>query len=267
MTVPRNLLTGPPHRYYVTLSTARDLPLLEDCHDILRSLIPRWIKGMQATAWMVAIEPSRLHLVLRHRTTPLGLPSQWVQAYQTWQPKSRLQSDAIAERITSLGGCLQLFSRAVSQAINQQSSTTGSCWEPRFRSCLLTDDTALIATCVMLLRKATPQRTWHHLNQDQLSLTPLPLTRLHSGQVIPTDQAPLGSPATQYDQKLITDLWQEISDSDPESWEKALAKSHALGLPESLAEALGRLERQPGRGRRRRMHDLGDSWGLAGIWG
>jgi hypothetical protein len=256
----------------VTCTTIRQLPLLADCANYLADILPRWRRAMQITLWHAHVEQHQLRLLFRHRTQARGTPHQWQMNYQQWQPRSRLQADAIEQRLTSLGGCMQVLTKEISQHINRKTNNRGTCWEPRFRCCLLADDSALCAMALSMHQEKTALKgesanIWQPHHDAALNCSALPLLRLPSGQVIPADQGPLGTLPSVGDENLLADLQSENNHVDYLAWRSVWDKALAIGRPESLAETLGRFERPPSRGRRRRMRDLGDSWGLCGVWG
>ena len=172
-------------------------------------------------------------------------PQQWQNQYHRWQPRSRLQPDAIEQRITSLGGCVQVLAKELSHCFNQHTNNRGSCWEPRFRSCLLADDSAICAMALSLTQENLSAKSLQTL--EDLPLATLPLLRLPSNQVIPADQGPLGTLPTGGDDELINDLQADLNSTDHHAWRSAWNKALAIGRPESLAETLGRLDRARSR--------------------
>ena len=96
-----------------------------------------------------------------------------------------------------------------------------------------------------------------------------PCAWIPSGAVFPADETPLALPPP--DRDTLSELWTrwcaDRDEDDQPCWDAAMPLAWAIGRPESLTEAVTRLGRQSGRGRRRRIRDLGDSLGLCGIWG
>ena len=150
----------------------------------------------------------------------------------------------------------------------------GTWWAPRYRSCLLSDDSALIAAVLAIeheqngvLSSSVTQREFPQEGLPQLAT--LPLCVMPDGEVLPRDGTPMGvrPPPPGQDHALLQDCLEQGLDDQTPTYAKALGQAWALGRPESLSESMARLGRQSGRGRSRRIRELDDDWGLCGVWG
>jgi hypothetical protein len=224
----------------------------------------------QARAYAYGLRDQAVHLVLAlrpHRDdSEQGLRDRWRRlSHRTPPPIGRLR-----QRLSSVSGFMQTMLQRFARDWNARRRRTGSMWSRRFRAVVLADDCALLAATTWIERRAgaSSSRGQHDLGAP-VALSSPPL-RVGPGDFIcPTDDAPPGCsppPAGESD-RCLERFAQTVSSPSLEAYGRALAQGWALGRAESLTGVLARLGRGGGRGRGRRLRDLGDELGLCGVWG
>ena len=271
MTISRQSLSGAPHTYFMRARTVQGLPLLQDADDIVQETVARWQRAsdVQIYAWFWSA--CGMDIIIRHTDQLLEADDVLLARWKTWRPRTHMSAERLRQRLATIGGVMQPLLAEVSRQANKRSGNRGSLWVPRFRTCLLADDAALLTSLAALEHRFS---TAQPAQQKPLTIAMhnppmLPVRRLVSGQCVPADQAMFGdAPAhaatsRQWFDEFISDL----SSEDFNAYAQGLQRALALGRPESLTESLSRLSREGGRGRNRQAHDLYDSWGICGIWG
>jgi hypothetical protein len=224
-------------------------------------------------AWRISA--SGFTLVLRHRAQFSGQLNKLQQRWALLGGKTVPRGERLIERVSSLSGLMQTLLQTASRCLGKRCGGPGTWWAPRYRCCLLSDDSALIAATIAieqhrndsLLSSSTAQRETPQ--EGLLQLASLPLCVMPDGEVRPSDTTPMGvkPPPPGQDYALFQDCLEQGVEDHARIYDKALNQAWALGRPESLSESMARLGRQSGRGRSRRIRELDDDWGLCGVWG
>lgn len=265
MALPRRSLLGWPHTYALGVRTALGAPILRK-PAVLSVILEhmercRTVFGLRIYA--LAVTPESLRLVIAHRAEVRVDESTLIERWSTLGPRSNLRGEALRERMTNLSGIMQTLLGTLSRRVNRVLDNRGSIWASRYRSCLLTDHAGLLA--------ATAGCNHHQIGgiPPFPTKTPLPLTEMWDGQILPQDEAPVGvlPPEPQRLPELTQQILHEIPETDYALYAHAIDHSWALGRMESLTETIGRLGRHGGRGRSRRPRDLEDELGIWGVWG
>ena len=277
MPLSRQSLCGPPHVYALQVNTALDLPRLAESGAVALFLehleTIRHVFDARVYAWR--IEASGFSLIIRHRSQLSGQLMQLQQRWKLLGGKTIPRGERLIERVTSLCGLMQTLLQTASRRLRARCGGPGTWWAPRYRSCLLSDDSALIASVLALehevdeavLSSSCTQREFPQEGLPQLAT--LPLCVMPDGEVLPRDTTPMGvkPPPPGNDYSLLNNCLEQGADDQAPIYAQALSQAWALGRPESLSESMARLGRQSGRGRSRRIRELDDDWGLCGVWG
>ncbi len=239
-------------------------------HERFLALLEQVRAVFQARIFAYGLRAQAVHLVLAlrgHQEDPEQvLRDRWRQlSSRTPPPVARLRA-----RLSSISGFMQTLLQRFARDWNARRGTTGSMWSRRYRAVLLADDCALLAATTWIERRsgASSSRGWH--DRDAPIALSAPPLRVGPGDFIcPTDDAPPGCspPPHGESERCLERFAQAFSSQALEAHGRALAHGWALGRPESLAGVLARLGRGSGRGRGRRLRDLGDDLGLCGVWG
>ncbi len=277
MPVERRIQLGAPYAYHVSGRTALDQPLLarEGVATDALDLLERLRRAFDLRLYAYALTATGYRLILRHQgilvDSDAQLRERWaLLGSRTVPPSARLRA-----RLTSLSGVMQTFLQRLARAHNARAGTTGSIWAARYRACLLADDAAICAAIAAVGRRENDATLVAHSADRSADapgepmLSPPPFTATPAGEIIFADEAPRGlvaRPATA-DGAVLSQLLDEFESPDLEAYNDALQRGWALGRPESLTDALARLDRGGGRGRRRQRHELFDSLGLCAVWG
>ena len=275
MPLSRQSLCGPPHLYAVQVQTALSLPRLAEsgaCAVLLQHIeTVRHVFDASIYAWRV--DPEGFSLILRHRANFAGSLSALQDRWALLGGKSIPRGERLLERVCSLSGFMQTLLQTASRELRKACGGPGTWWTPRYRSCLLSDDSALIAA-VLAMEDAEgslmASREHRGGAGEQLpQLATLPLCLMPDGEVLPRDITPMGikPPPPGQDHSLLSDCLEQGAEDHTPIYAKALRQAWALGRPESLTESMARLGRSSGRGRSRRIRELEDDWGLCGVWG
>lgn len=269
----RQDLNGEPHCYFVHAGFALNEPLLEidgEC-DCFLELLERLRRCFELRIYGYMISKCGYYILLQHPPdrveSDLDLQRRWQELIQS---AKSIPGKNLRERFCTLPGIMQTLAQRYSREFHQRQGGRGSIWADRYRSCLLADDTAVLAAL-----------TWIHAQPDtQLAAAPLgsshkhplltasPLREVAQGVLVATDEAPLGTlpPNASTWPQLLEQFFDGLQDN-PDHYTRALTRGWALGRPESLVPSLSRMSRSSGRGRSRQLHELNDELGLCGIWG
>lgn len=265
--------TAAPHTYYLTVRTALDQPIFADtAHrndylDLLETV--RQVFDAHLFSWR--LDPDQAHLILRHGSPNLDTEQRLRERWALLGSRSHLPFERLEQRLTNTGALMQTLSQRFSRTYHKRHGSSGHLWAGRYRSCLLADDAAVLATaswlerdhiCSARLERDTPAST-------APQLASLPLRMLPGGMTVPADEAQLGFPPPAPDDEAeVFALFRDDLDQDSLSaYAHALDHGWALGRPESLTESLDQLGRSTGRGRSRSVRELDDQLGLCGLWG
>jgi hypothetical protein len=278
MPMPRQVLVGPPHTYFVQVATAQGGAVFaspeETAH--LLVLLERLRAAFDLRIYGYLISSAGLRLILRHHPTISDADDQLRLRWAAISGSPLTTIPRIKQRFASLGGFMQTLLQRFSRDWNRRHLSRGHLWAGRYRACLLADDTALLTAVAWLeddgagratavSRSTTTQPT----DPAPVQLAPLPLRRGPDGSLFPRDESPPGlPPMPQVDiaENLIRFV-AGLSREDLVAYGMALLNGWAFGRPESLSEALSRLGRVGGRGRSRQQRELDDQLGLCGVWG
>jgi len=273
----RTDLFGPPDVYWIHSACALAAPLLGD--RAASAALLTWIERLRPVfalrCYAYAIQPDGYHLVVQIRARTNDADEDLQRRWATTGSRSQPAPHLLRRRLTSLSGFMQTLNQGFSRRFHRRHGGRGSIWEGRYHSCLLADDSALLAA-VSWIEEGLPARTrCVHRSRDPraadgiLRLNPLPLRELPGGMVLPGDRAPLGAKSALPGEEgqLLERSRMGLSTTSLQTYGRAIRRAWALGQPESLTDAADRLGRQRGRGRHRRLHELDDEWGLCGIWG
>lgn len=265
MPIPRQALIGAPHAYLIEWHTAFDHPCFAQASDrerlgaVLASI--QTMADLRIHGWSVT--PQRWRVVLVHREQPAVSPSKLRERWRAAGGSPTVADAALTWRVTSLSGLSQLLAQRASRSWHAVHGGSGAIWNRRYRSCLLADDTALLAARAWLAQADPAPPASCQIADPPLRLAP-------GGGVMPADEAPLSLPPPQADDLDLAwaDFTSGLDDDDLATWDVAFNRAWTVGRPESLTEAAARLGRPAGgRGRHRRVRELDDSLGLCGIWG
>ena len=190
MAALRDSILGPPHTYYCSAATSWDHPCFtapEDRRDLL-DLLEVLRQTFDLRLFAFAREPHRYHLVLRHRDVfghdDATLARRWRDGGGGAADGSRLR-----RRLTRLPGLLLTFAQRSSRAWHRRHGGRGPLWAGRYRSCLLADDTALLAAVAWVetvpgarLPPTASSRGRPRAGTTTPQLTPLPLRATPAAQ-------------------------------------------------------------------------------------
>ncbi len=237
------------------------LALLELVRQVFQARV--YAYGLRAEAMHLAIA-----LAPRIEEREQALFDRWRRlAARATPPADRLRA-----RLRSVSGFMQTLLQRFTRTWNAHRGTRGALWAPRFRSVILADDCALLAATTWIERRAGAQSASSrglHDRDSAVSLSAPPLALGPGDFLCPSDDAPPGCspPAPGETEGALARFAQALSPEALEAHGRALAHGWALGRPESLAGVIDRLGRHGGRGRGRRLRDLGEELGLYGVWG
>ncbi|TVR42663.1 MAG: hypothetical protein EA402_11295 [Planctomycetota bacterium] len=279
MPICRQALCGPPHCYYLSVRTALDLPRLAESGvaALLGEQLELVREVFDAHLYAWRIQAEGFQLVLRHRVRRNEDSSLIAQRWQRLGGKSTPRPESLQARLVTLSGLMQTLLSSLAKRLRRHTGGPGTWWAPRFTSCLLCDDSALIAAITALEYTENAQgclgSSQHQHGQSaipgQPHLAPPPLSVMPDGTVLPRDTTPMGirPPPPGLEQELLDTCVSQMEDEQLMRYRQAIERSWAMGRPESLSECLARLGRSGGRGRSRRARELDDEWGLCGAWG
>lgn len=277
MAVSRSALCGPPHTYVVSVSTALGLPRLAEsgaCSCLLQQM-EQVRKVFDAYYYGWNILPDSFQLIIRHRSGIRENEGLLLRRWAQLGGKTTPRADHLAQRLTSLSGFMQTLLQTAAHQLRRHCGGPGTWWAPRYRSCLLSDDSALIAATAGVeyvtagSQALSSSREQHQPHESTPHLSALPLSLMPDGEVLPRDATPMGikPPPPSQNQDLLNHCLDQWPAESAAIYHRALQRAWALGRPESLSETLARLGRSGGRGRSRRLRELDDEWGLCGVWG
>lgn len=182
-------------------------------------------------------------------------------------------ANVLRDRFNDLTQIMKSLNQGYSRAYHQRHGGRGSIWAERYRSCLLADDTAIIACMSWIDTQQGHIVKYPNSPSKQHTALPLispaPLREVAQKVIIPSDEAPLGTvpPLAEEWPLLLQDFFHGISNESRDIYATAISKGWALGKAESLVPCLSQLSRSEGRGRSRQLRDLNDDLGLCGVWG
>ncbi|MFW5858883.1 MAG: hypothetical protein ACOCYP_02570 [Planctomycetota bacterium] len=277
MPVERRIMLGAPYAYHVSGRTALEQPVLarEGVAADALDLLERLRRAFDLRLYAYAFTATGYRLVLRHQGMLVDSDARLRERWALLGSRTVPASARLRARLTSLSGVMQTFLQRLARAHNARAGTTGSIWAGRYRACLLADDAAICAAIAAVGQEPGDAATMTNSSRRNAGvpgdpvLSPPPFTATPAGEIIFADEAPRGlvaRPATA-DGAVLSLLLDEFEPQDLDAYNDALQRGWALGRPESLTDALARLDRGGGRGRRRQRHELFDSLGLCAVWG
>ncbi len=270
----RDLLVGEPHCYCVHAQCALGQPLFSKDKEAeaFLAFIEEIRECFDLRIYGIALFEDAYFLIFQHVAHSVESDETLQQRWQTLTGTHKIiPSIRLRDRFCNLTGIMQTIAQRYSRAFHQRHGGRGSIWATRYRSCLLADDSAILAGLAWMAAQEQALITAPlPLKQEaSIALTPSPLREVAPGVVVPTDEAPLGTvpPAGDIWPELLDNFLSGLPHDNIEAYGNALTKSWALGRPESLVPSLSRMSRSSGRGRSRQLHELNDDLGLCGIWG
>ena len=108
----------------------------------------RRVFGASIYAWRV--DPDGFSLIIRHRATFAGHLGGLQERWALLGGKTIPRGERLMERVTSLSGFMQTLLQTASRQLRKACGGPGTWWTPRYRSCLLSDDSALIAAVLAM---------------------------------------------------------------------------------------------------------------------
>lgn len=268
----RDPLLGHPHCYAVEIESAQALPILDRLGSDLPRILEQVRSVFEARLYAWSATATRLRIVLQHVDRVGGddawLRDRWVKAGGI----PGIKAEQLRRRLTSLAGFMQTLLQRLSRCHNAGRDQRGSVWARRYRACLLGDDDAVLAATLCCERRRDAPLLQSSAGAvaaaPPVRLAPPPIRLGPDGQWFHAEDGTPGLLPPPDDERplWLARIAGEFSE-DLERYDQALAHGWALGRSESLTGALQRLGRDEGRGRSRKLRDLGDRVGLVGLWG